>query len=71
MNTEELREKGLLEWRVKWLNEALKAVAQDLARAAMSEYTPTAEELLNYAKWMFGADEAFKFEGEKLFEEMP
>lgn len=68
MTEQEELDKVVLEYRLHWLNEAIKSTAQDLARAAMSGYTPSAEELLNYAKWLFNADEAFFQEVESLIQ---
>lgn len=68
MTEQEELDRAVLEYRLHWLNEAIKSTAQDLARAAMSGYTPSAEELLNYAKWLFGADQAFIQEAENIIE---
>lgn len=66
MTEQEQLDKAVLEYRLHWMTEALKSVAVELSRAAMSEYTPQPREMLELAKWAWNADEAFKQEAAEI-----
>ena len=70
MITEEERKLFLLEYRLKWLKECTQMVAQDLARAALSNYTPSSLDLLNHAKWLHNADNEIEYQGKRILLEV-
>lgn len=69
MTEQEQLDKAVLEYRLHWVTEALRSVAVELARAAVSEYTPQPKEMLEMAKWAWNADEEFKQEAANIIKQ--
>lgn len=70
MISDEDRKVFLLEYRLKWLKEAVSQLSQDLARAGMSGYNPSDQDLLMHAKWIYEVDASIEEQGKRILLEV-